>query len=70
MSLHSTTDVFVVGEAHWPRCGDRCPPKGIDVVLADGAAPPIEKPCGEGMMPETIAALRDLGVGGSARLTA
>ena len=36
--------------------------KGFTVILADGAEPPIDKPCGEGMMPETQAALRRLGV--------
>lgn len=36
--------------------------KGMNVTVADGAAPPIDKTCGEGMMPETQAALRDLGV--------
>jgi flavin-dependent dehydrogenase len=36
--------------------------KGFQVTVADGASPPIEKACGEGMMPETLAALRDLGV--------
>src|ERR1700690_669422 len=36
--------------------------KGFSVVLADGAEPPIDKPCGEGLMPETRLALRDLGI--------
>jgi flavin-dependent dehydrogenase len=36
--------------------------KGFSVTVADGAEPPIDKPCGEGMMPETQAALRALGV--------
>ena len=36
--------------------------KGFSVTLADGAEPPIDKPCGEGMMPETQAALQALGV--------
>lgn len=36
--------------------------KGFRAIVADGAAPPIEKPCGEGMMPETLAALWALGV--------
>lgn len=36
--------------------------KGFSVALADGAEPPIDKPCGEGMMPETQVALRKLGV--------
>jgi flavin-dependent dehydrogenase len=31
-------------------------------MVADGATPPIEKPCGEGMMPDTLEALRALGV--------
>lgn len=35
---------------------------GLSVAVADGAEPPIDKPCGEGLMPETLAALRDLGV--------
>jgi menaquinone-9 beta-reductase len=36
--------------------------KGLQVIVADGAAPPIEKACGEGMMPETLAALQGMGV--------
>jgi len=36
--------------------------KGFRVTVADGAAPPVDKACGEGMMPETLAALRSLGV--------
>lgn len=36
--------------------------KGFDVTVADGSAPPIDKTCGEGMTPESVAALRALGV--------
>jgi menaquinone-9 beta-reductase len=36
--------------------------KGFSVAVADGYAPSIDKPCGEGMMPHTVAALRELGV--------
>jgi flavin-dependent dehydrogenase len=36
--------------------------KGLHAIVADGSEPPIDKPCGEGLMPETQAALRDLGV--------
>jgi flavin-dependent dehydrogenase len=36
--------------------------RGLSVTLADGAIPPVEKPCGEGLMPETQAALAALGV--------
>jgi flavin-dependent dehydrogenase len=36
--------------------------KGFQVTVADGISPPIDKACGEGLMPDTIAALRTLGV--------
>jgi flavin-dependent dehydrogenase len=36
--------------------------KGFDVVVADAAEPPIDKACGEGLMPDSIKALRQLGV--------
>ncbi|HXY25573.1 MAG TPA: NAD(P)/FAD-dependent oxidoreductase [Candidatus Acidoferrum sp.] len=36
--------------------------KGFQVTVADGAKPPIDKACGEGLMPHTLAGLRDLGV--------
>jgi len=36
--------------------------EGIPVVVADCAHPPIDKSCGEGLMPDTIAALKALGV--------
>lgn len=35
---------------------------GLSVVVIDGAMPPIDKACGEGLMPDGIAALRDLGI--------
>jgi len=36
--------------------------RGLTVAVADGAIPPIDKPCGEGLMPDGIEALRNLGV--------
>src|SRR5882724_5797005 len=36
--------------------------KGFAVAHVDGAKPPIDKACGEGLMPGTMAALRQLGV--------
>jgi flavin-dependent dehydrogenase len=36
--------------------------RGFQVILADGAKPPIDKACGEGLMPGTLAALRELGI--------
>ncbi len=35
---------------------------GFAVMLADAAQPPIDKPCGEGIMPDGLAALRKIGV--------
>jgi flavin-dependent dehydrogenase len=36
--------------------------KGLDVALADAARPPIDKACGEGILPTGVEALRRLGV--------
>ncbi|MGB7437095.1 MAG: FAD-dependent monooxygenase [Candidatus Acidiferrum sp.] len=36
--------------------------RGLSVTVADGGEPPIDKACGEGLMPETVAALKDLDV--------
>ena len=35
---------------------------GFSVVVADAARPPIDKACGEGILPDGLAALADLGV--------
>jgi len=36
--------------------------RGLSVVLADGAVPPIDKPCGEGLMPDAVEALHQLAI--------
>ena len=36
--------------------------KGFEVTVVDGAKPPVDKACGEGLMPNTITALRELGI--------
>jgi flavin-dependent dehydrogenase len=36
--------------------------RGFQVIVADGVAPPITKACGEGLLPDGLAALRELGV--------
>src|SRR5947209_7299048 len=41
--------------------------RGMDVTVADHSRPPIDKACGEGLMPEGIVALAQLGVKLSAR---
>lgn len=57
------TDVFVIGGGPAGLAAAiAAAQRGFHVTLADGSAPPIEKPCGEGLLPETLAALRKLGV--------
>lgn len=36
--------------------------KGFDVTVADGAHPPIDKACGEGLMPDSYGAVHRLGI--------
>ena len=36
--------------------------RGLSVLVVDGAIPPIDKPCGEGLMPDGVEALQNLGV--------
>lgn len=36
--------------------------EGCEVTVVDGAAPPIDKACGEGLLPDSEAAFRELGV--------
>ncbi|HLN04194.1 MAG TPA: FAD-dependent monooxygenase [Bryobacteraceae bacterium] len=58
------TDVFIAGGGPAGLAAAiACCQKGFRVVVADVCRPPIEKPCGEGLMPDSVAALRRLGVG-------
>ncbi|MFY9731692.1 MAG: FAD-dependent monooxygenase [Candidatus Acidiferrales bacterium] len=36
--------------------------KGLRVTIADARRPPINKPCGEGLLPEAVEALRSIGI--------
>ena len=57
------TDVFVIGGGPAGLAAAiAARRKGLAVTLADGAHPPIDKACGEGLMPDGLAALRTLGV--------
>jgi menaquinone-9 beta-reductase len=57
------TDVFVVGAGPAGLAAAiAARQKGLRVTVADGAAPPVDKTCGEGLLPESVAALRALGV--------
>src|SRR5690348_2821186 len=56
-------DVFVVGGGPAGLAAALAVRKrGFSVIVADHAIPPIDKACGEGLMPDSLAALSDLGV--------
>lgn len=57
------TDVFIIGGGPAGlAAGIAARRRGFRVMLADSAIPPIDKPCGEGLMPDGICALSDLGI--------
>ena len=59
----NATDVFVIGGGPAGLAAAiAARQRGFDVVVADGAEPPIDKPCGEGLMPDGRAALLELGI--------
>ena len=57
------TDVFIAGGGPAGLAtGIAIRQRGLRVVLADPAQPPIDKACGEGLMPNTVASLKALGL--------
>jgi flavin-dependent dehydrogenase len=61
--LLNSTDVFVIGGGPAGLAAAiAARQQGFRVVVADGARPPIDKACGEALMPDAIAALERLGV--------
>ena len=63
MSSGFDTDVFVVGGGPAGLAtAIAARQKGLDVTIADAARPPIDKACGEGLMPDSLRALDLLGV--------
>jgi flavin-dependent dehydrogenase len=63
VASQESTDVFVVGGGPAGLAAAiAVRQKGFSVIVADGSVPPIDKSCGEGMMPETLAVLGSLGV--------
>ncbi len=57
------TDVFVIGGGPAGLAAAiAARQRGFRVVVADGAQPPIDKACGEGLMPDGLAALARLGI--------
>src|ERR1051326_5038675 len=58
-----STDVFVIGGGPAGLAAAiAARRKGFDVTIADGAVPPIDKACGEGIMPDGVAAAQSLGI--------
>jgi len=63
MPVPHETDVFIVGGGPAGLAAAiAARGKGLQVVVADWSRPPIEKPCGEGLMPDSLEALRQLGI--------
>jgi flavin-dependent dehydrogenase len=61
--LVSSTDVFVIGGGPAGLAAAiAARERGFRVVVTDGAKPPIDKACGEALMPDAITALERLGV--------
>ena len=61
--LADSTDVFVIGGGPAGLAvAIAARQQGLRVVLADGARPPIDKACGEALLPEAVTALEGLGV--------
>jgi menaquinone-9 beta-reductase len=59
----NSTDVFVIGGGPAGLAAAiAARQQGFRVTVADGAQPPIDKPCGEGLMPDGITALERLGI--------
>jgi flavin-dependent dehydrogenase len=59
----NSVDVFVVGGGPAGLATAIAARRhGLSVVVADGAVPPIDKPCGEGLLPDGVEALHQLGI--------
>jgi flavin-dependent dehydrogenase len=61
--VNGKTDVFVIGGGPAGLAAAiAATQKGFKVVVADGDKPPLDKACGEGLLPEALEVLRALGV--------
>jgi menaquinone-9 beta-reductase len=58
-----STDVFVIGGGPAGLAvAIAARERGFSVTVADGAQPPIDKACGEGLLPDGLASLEQLGI--------
>jgi flavin-dependent dehydrogenase len=63
VSGRSKVDVFVIGGGPAGLAAAiAARQRGMSVAVADGIEPPIDKACGEGLMPEAVEGLGELGV--------
>jgi flavin-dependent dehydrogenase len=63
MTLPRSTDVFVIGGGPAGLAAAiAARQRGLDATVADCSLPPIDKACGEGIMPDGLAAARSLGI--------
>jgi 2-polyprenyl-6-methoxyphenol hydroxylase-like FAD-dependent oxidoreductase len=61
--MNSIQNVFVVGGGPAGLAASiELQGRGFVVTVGDGAQPPVDKACGEGLMPDTVAALRKMGI--------
>jgi menaquinone-9 beta-reductase len=62
-NLPGATDVFVIGGGPAGLAAAiAATQRGFEVFVADGGQPPIDKACGEGLLPDGLAALEQLGI--------
>ena len=63
MRSQNPVDVFIIGGGPAGLAAAIAARRhGLTVAVADGATPPIDKPCGEGLLPDGLEALRKLGI--------
>lgn len=63
MRFQNPVDVFIIGGGPAGLAAAIAARRhGLTVAIADGAIPPIDKPCGEGLLPDGFEALRELGI--------
>jgi len=62
-TLSYDTDIFIVGGGPAGLAtAIAARQRGLSVIVADAAEPPVDKACGEGLLPDGLAALQLLGV--------